>query len=190
MRDDRQRWEERHGEADAAPAMAPSAFVVRHAALVRGRVLDIACGSGRNAIFLARRGCAVVGVDLALAALRHLQRTACRERLLVHPVQADLECHCLPAARFDAVINIRYLQRSLFGQLEHTLKPGGVLLFETFLVDQLQRGHPRNPAYLLRRGELAQAFPGLERLEYEEGLLAHESGSDYLARLLARKPAG
>jgi SAM-dependent methyltransferase len=183
---DRARWEQRYG--GEASALEPAAFIVRHAGRISGRVLEVACGSGRNALFLARRGLDVVAIDLALAALQQAQRSARAENLTLHLLQADLERFPLPPERYDAVVNVRYLQRSLLPQLERALKPGGILLFETFLIDQMQYGHPRNPAFLLEHGELREAFRGLDQLEYEEGLLTHERGDAYLARLLARKP--
>jgi hypothetical protein len=62
-----------------------------------------------------------------------------------------------------------------------------VLIFETFLIDQKQLGHPRNPDYLLNRGELRAAFQSLELLHYEEGLVATEHGDSYMARMIARR---
>lgn len=188
MRDDRSHWEQRYSAGGDAPPSAPSAFLVRHADLISGRVLDVACGSGRNAIFCARRGNVVVAIDLAWAGLERARQVAQAENLPLHLLQANLETLPLPAERYDSVINVRYLQRSLLPQLECALKPGGILLFETFLIDQMQHGHLRNPAFLLQHGELRDAFRELEQLEYEEGLLTHESGEAYLARLLARKP--
>jgi SAM-dependent methyltransferase len=187
-RDDRCHWERRYEAKSSEGLAAPSDFIVRHAALIRGHVLDIACGSGRNALFLARRGYTVDGIDIALAGLLRARDIARVEGLPVQLIQADLEQFTLPVARYGAIINARYLQRSLFGQIERALEPGGILLFETFLIDQMQFGHPRNTDFLLQRGELRAAFPTLGPIEYEEGLFVHESGEAYLARLAARKP--
>src|SRR5262249_25125370 len=100
----------------------------------------------------------------------------------------DLESFPLPVNRYDAAINIRYLQRSLLTPLQRAVKPGGVILFETFTVDQQRLGHPRNPAYLLRHDELRRAFATCEILSYSEGLVEGAEGPAYLARLLARAP--
>jgi SAM-dependent methyltransferase len=187
MRDDRSRWEERY-RAGKSPAAAaePSSFLLEHADSIRGRVLDLACGAGRNALFLARRGSVVEAIDIALAGLQRLRHAALAEGLDVRPVQADLEGFPLPAGRYDAVINIRYLQRSLFPSMARALKRGGVLLFETFLIDQRQLGHPRNPDFLLQHGELRAAFSSLQLLHYSEGLVSDSAGDAYLARLVAR----
>jgi hypothetical protein len=83
--------------------------------------------------------------------------------------QADLEQVSLPSEVFSLVICVNYLQRSLFSQVERTLAPGGMLLFETHTVAQLDfAGGPRNPDYLLQLGELRTAFPSLRHLFYRE----------------------
>lgn len=181
----RGRWEARYADLPRLPP--PSEFLVRHAAEFHGRVLDVACGSGRNAVYLARRGIAVEAIDQAHTGLRQLQRRAAEERLDVQAVQADLTCYPLPVGRYDGVLQVRYLQRDLFPALIAALRPGGVLLIETFLVDQRELGHPRNPAFLLERGELRASFRQLRTLAYEEGLLGSGASQAFLARLLAQR---
>lgn len=184
MSDDRKRWEDRYTTAGASRD-GPSDFLAAHAALLHGRVLDVAAGAGRNALFLARRGLRVDAIDIALAGLRIAQTAARAEGLDLRAVQADLESFPLPHACYDAAINIRYLQRSLFEPLQQAVKPGGIILFETFLIDQQTLGHPRHPAFLLQHGELRAAFSRCDILVYEEGLF----DAAYLARMVARRPA-
>jgi SAM-dependent methyltransferase len=188
VRDDRQRWEERYATGGRYPDEGPSEFLVAHADLIRGRVLDVAAGVGRNALFLARRGNTVEAIDIAFAGLRVARAAAVAEGLRVLPLQADLESFPLPTARYDAAINIRYLQRSLFAALQRAVKPGGIILFETFLIDQLGVGHIKNPAFLLQHGELRAAFSSCELLAYEEGLFPSREQPAYLARMVARRP--
>lgn len=188
MRDDRQRWEERYAAGGRYPDEGPSEFLVAHADLIRGRVLDVAAGVGRNALFLARRGNTVEAIDISLAGLRVARAAALAEGLRVLPLQADLESFPLPTDRYDAAINIRYLQRSLFEPLQRAVKPGGIILFETFLIDQLGVGHIKNPAFLLQHGELRDAFSSCELLVYEEGLFANREQPAHLARMVARRP--
>ena len=187
MNDDRSRWEERYS-ARSAQGMEPSAFVVAHAASIHGRALDLAAGAGRNTLFLARRGVLVEAIDIAFAGLQQLRAIATAEALPISLIQADLEAFPLPVERYDAILNIRYLQRSLFTPIQRALKPGGIVVFETFLIDQLQIGHPRNPAFLLQRGELRAAFAGFEILEYYEGGVGAEPQA-FLAQMVARRPA-
>jgi SAM-dependent methyltransferase len=185
MDDPRQTWEQRYR---AGPQFGtPSAFVARHAALIRGRVLDIAAGSGRNALFLAGHGAHVDMIDIAHAGLTHALAGGRTCGLQLNAVQADLTNYPLPANLYEAIVNVRYLQRSLFAAFKAALKPNGILLFETFLIDQRQLGHPRNPEFLLQRGELSDAFADFEILEYREGLLDSDPPA-YLAQLAARRP--
>ena len=186
MDEDRQRWEERYATG-AAGRDAPSDFLVAHAPLLQGRALDLAAGAGRNALFLARRGLRVDAVDRALTGLQLAHTAARAEGLALRAVQADLESFPLPRSCYDVVITIRYLQRSLFEPMQQAVKPGGIILFETFLIDQQAFGHPRNPAFLLQHGELRAGFSACDILTYEEGLFHTTSQSAYLARMVARR---
>jgi tellurite methyltransferase len=186
--DERTRWEERYADGGACRD-GPSEFLIAHAPLLRGRVLDVAAGSGRNALFLARRGHIVEALDIAHAGLRLARAAARAEGLAVFAVQADLRTYPLPRNRYGAAVNIRYLQRSLFAPLRRAVIPGGLIVFETFLVDQQRLDGPHHPGYLLQRGELKSAFPDCEILRYEEGLVECGAQPAYLARLLARRPA-
>lgn len=188
---DRTTWEARYAGRVAEPLAPPSPLLTEHRHMLpqSGWALDVACGDGRNALWMARQGFVVDAFDIAFAALRGLAVAAAAERLPVRPVQADLERFALPADRYALVVNVRYLQRSLLPALRCAVAPGGVIAFETFLREQARIGHPRNPDFLLEPGELRTAFAGFETLIDEEGLYDGGSGAAYLARLLARRPA-
>lgn len=188
-REDRDRWEERYRGGRRCGGEAPSEFLAAHADLISGRVLDVAAGAGRNAVFLARRGAVVEALDISLSGLRLARDTALAEGLTLLAAQVDLESFPLPRRRYDAIINIRYLQRSLFVPFRRAIKPGGLILFDTFLIDQQSLGEHRTAAYLLQRGELRAAFADCDLLVYEEGLYQTSCGPSYLARMLARCPA-
>jgi SAM-dependent methyltransferase len=84
-------------------------------------------------------------------------------------VREDLERIEIPERCCDLILCIQYLQRSLFPQMARALRPGGVLLFETYTHAQLEfAGGPRNPSYLLETGELREGFPELCVLFYRE----------------------
>jgi tellurite methyltransferase len=187
--EDRHRWEARYGSGRHGATEAPSEFLRAHAHLLSGRVLDVAAGAGRNALFLARRGLVVEALDISFTGLRRARDAARAEGLRLLAAQVDLESLPLPRRRYDAIVNIRYLQRSLFAPFRLALKPAGLLVFETFLIDQQRLSEHRNAAYLLRRGELRAAFSDYEILEYAEGLYQTSSGPSYLARMIARAPA-
>ena len=188
-RDDRTRWEARYGEHAARSAEREiSPFVRSAASVLGGRVLDAAAGAGRHALYLARRGAVVHAIDIARGGLAAVADAARSESLPVHCLQADLEQYPIRADHYDAAVVVRYLQRSLFPKLRRAVRPGGVVLVETFLIDQRRLGHPRNPAFLLQRGELATAFAGFEIVTLEEDLVRGPTGDEYLGRILARRP--
>jgi len=182
-------WETRYGARTEDAIRAPSQFLVEQMRrLPPGRALDVACGDGRHALHLARHGWTVEAIDFAHAGLARLLGIAGHERVPIAALQADLEHYPLPRERYDVVVNIRFLQRTLFNPLKTALRRGGVLVFETFIVDQRQLGHPRNPAFLLDRGELRSRFDDFAILSYDEGRRETESGPAFLARMLAQRP--
>lgn len=144
----------------------------------RGLALDVAAGRGRNSLALARAGLRVVALDYSEPALRALGAAARAARLPIWPVLADLERAALPLrpGSFDAVINVNFLDRALVAQLAQALKVGGLLLFDTFLVEQAALGHPRDPRFLLEHGELRALLGGLALLRYREGLVSYPDG--------------
>ena len=146
----------------ASPAEAPSAWVLRWApSIARGPVLDVACGSGRNARWLAAQGLDVVGVD------REPQVIAG-----VRFVRADLEAgRPWPFAdeRFAGIVVTNYLHRPLFPHLLAALAPEGVLIYETFMAGNERFGRPSNPEFLLRPGELLAVFGDLQVVAFEQG---------------------
>lgn len=145
---------------------APSRWVTRWAHLLppAGSVLDLACGSGRHLRWLAAQGFRVTGVDRDAAAVEPL-------RALGEIVVADLENGPWPLAgrRFDGIVVTHYLWRALLPRLTQALAPGGVLIYETFADGHQRFGRPTNPDFLLRRGELLQAFAGLRVVAFEDG---------------------
>jgi SAM-dependent methyltransferase len=155
-------------------------------------VLDLACGRGRHARALLARGEAVVALDRDAAALREL-RAASPPGAPLLAVRADLEHRdripCADGA-FGRVLVFRYLHRPLAPEIERVLRPGGVLVYETFTRDQAGWAHgPSNPAFLLEPGELPELFPGL-RVERFEEIRTPPPRPEALARLVARKPGG
>ena len=150
-------------------ALAPSPWVQRWSHLVPagGRVLDLACGSGRHVRWFAERGCRVTGVDRDTAALAPLAA-------LAETVVADIENGPWPLAgrRFDAVIVANYLWRPLWPAIMDSIAEGGVLLYETFARGNETVGKPSNPHFLLEPGELLRAAAMLRIVAFEDGLLA------------------
>jgi SAM-dependent methyltransferase len=147
----------------------PSPWVERHAGLIRpdGEVLDLACGNGRHARYLASLHKRVTAVDIDVSGAAAL---ADQDRIEV--IAADLEQDAWPLAKreFDGVVVVNYLYRPHFPLLIHALRDGGVLIFDTFARGHEKFGRPRNPAFLLEPGELLAAFsPSLSVIAYDYG---------------------
>jgi tellurite methyltransferase len=167
--------------------------LVREAARL-GPVVDFACGRGRHTLAAAALGARALGIDRDPAALKALLCEARNRALpfLVMGVRADLETrYDLPLRREScgAILVFRYLHRPLASVIPALLRPGGLLLYETFTKDQKNLGYgPTNPAFLLAPSELRELFSGLAVLAYEEGLRPGER-PEALACLAARRGA-
>ena len=188
MKTDRRRhWEERHREG--APGSPEPSLTEVLPLLPRGLALDIASGLGRHAIALAEAGHKVIAADYSAPAALKLRNAAAERRLAIYPVIADIE-ETFPfrTASFDVVLNLTFLNRELVLRLIGALRPGGMLLFDTFLIDQAVTGHPNDPAFLLRRGELREMLSAMELLRYREGIVTYPSGNTaWRAMALARR---
>jgi SAM-dependent methyltransferase len=167
----------------------PSPFVVEWLPRVtarsspRTRALDVAMGRGRHAHLLAAAGCVTFGVDVKLHAVRDATARARADELVVHGWCADLTVSSLPRNAFDLILVTRYLQRDLFPAIIDALADGGVVLYETFTIDQRAHGRgPTSPDHLLRHGELARHFETLDIL-FEEAVDVPEA----VARIVAQK---
>lgn len=188
--DDRKRWNEKHAaqQADDAPSKFLEETLASRSWLIPpGRALDIATGKGRNAIFLASKGFRVDAVDISAAALQEARKIARLKGRAVDFIEADLDHVDLPRDAYDLIVNFNYLDRGLVQHLKNAMKPGGHIVFETYLIDQREIGHPKNPAYLLGHNELLDLFRDFRVLFYREGKFAEGGGEDYKAGLVAQK---
>lgn len=173
------------------PFSPPSPWVTRFAPLVRtgSSLLDLACGGGRHLRHFLDQGVQVTGVDIDLRGVADLEG-----RPGVTLVQADLEGEggWPPALTgFDAIIVANYLHRPLLPAIMAALKPGGLLLYETFANGNQRHGRPSSPAFLLREGELLRAAlgQGLQVVAFEQGEVSSPKAA-IVQRLAAVKPTG
>lgn len=188
--EDQARWDERYREGDWADIDVPATIIKDAEAWLEppGLALDVACGAGRNSLFLARRGFKVISVDISWEGLKRLASRARKQALLIQPIHADLERFALRPESLDVIVNTRFLLRRLFPEYHRALRPGGLLLFETFNVDEIETlGGDIRRAYALERGELRESFSGFEILLYDEGVFERREGERGLARMVARK---
>jgi SAM-dependent methyltransferase len=150
----------------------------------RGDALDLACGRGQNALWLAGRGYRVVGVDISRIALKSATAEARRLRLSQHTQfeLVDVDSYSLPVGSYDLVCVIRFLDRRLFAAIRASLRQGGLIVCATRHTGALQDHPGVNRDYLLERDELLEQFTGWPILHYLEGPVE--------AEIIAQKPAG
>lgn len=180
-----------HGPREFAPGeafgpFAPSSWLVLNADLLPlgGRVLDLACGSGRNALLLAVAGFAVKAVDRDAGRIEALREVAARLGVPLDAEVLDLEVEGvdLGSGAYDAVLGFHYLHRPLFPALIRSIAPGGILLYETFTEEQARHGKPTCPDFLLKAGELRQLVRDLEVIREREGEFEERMVSGVAAR--------
>jgi len=176
-------------EKVAHGGLAPSDWVRRWGRLVPagGTVLDVACGQGRHVRWFAALGHPVTGVDRAENALAGLSGVA-------ETILADIENGPWPLLQagqlrqFDAVVVTNYLWRPLLQTLADSVKPGGLLIYETFATGNATVGRPSNPDFLLQPGELLARFAAWRVVGFEDGFLSQPER--FVQRLCAVRPGG
>lgn len=166
----------------------PSSWLIDNADLLPrgGKVLDVACGKGRHALLLASAGFNVHAVDRDPDKIAFLRSTADRLSLRLEANVVDLETDPPPdlgSSAFDAVMVFNYLHRPLMPMLREALRPGGRIFYETFTTAQAERGHPRNPDFLLGNGELAALLNPLAIMRAREG----EFDQRFIASVVAER---
>ncbi|MDH3316824.1 MAG: class I SAM-dependent methyltransferase [Gammaproteobacteria bacterium] len=184
---DRNRWDQRY--RDGSYRARPDATVLLEKwqpKLPRGRALDVACGAGRNALYLAACGYEVDAVDIAPFALEKARATARERELEINWIEADLDTFVPQKSQYDLVVVARYVNRRLMPRLAGGLKPGGALVFEHHFRTDLEVDGPKDPDFRLAPGELRQQFAELDIQFYREGLVQDPDGRTMaLAQLVA-----
>lgn len=153
---DREKWDSKYLQdiGNLTPSKLLEEFIDQ---APLGKALDIACGNGRNSIFLKERGFTVDAIDISTVATQKLSE----QNLGINVKCMDIDSLTLPENSYDAIINIRFLERRLFPIIEKGLKPGGLLLFESF-------AGGKNEKFCLTPNELLHAFPTLHIIYYKE----------------------
>jgi len=186
--DDKSRWDQLFSTQEYVFGKEPALFLKDKVAQIPvGRALDIAMGEGRNAVFLAKKGFAVEGVDISDVAVQKAKLLARENSVEIRTTVADLISYQIRPDSYALIANIQYLQRSLIPRIKAGVRRGGYVVYENPTVEELKRDSGRNLRrdYLLESGELKRLFSDFEIVEYSEG--PGENGQ-IVARLLARKP--
>lgn len=184
---DRDKWDFKYAKQPVPDRLSPDDWLTRHVeALAPGCALELACGLGQNAVWLAEHGWQVDAVDVSPVGLYLAAKLARRLSRHVNWMAADLDDFTPAAVTYDLVVVFRYLDRVRLPDLiSQALRPGGLVVYETYSRAQLARpdSHIKNPAFTLAEGELPRMFPNFDVLAYEEVDLPDRS----VARLVARK---
>ena len=181
MRQDRIKWKEKFRRGDY-PKNA-TGVVKQFYHLAPGRkALDIAAGSGRNSVFLAGKGFSVDAVDISEVGLRLFADS----QPDIYAVCADLDQYEIAAARYDLIVNVKFLNRRLFPYIQEGLKPGGLLIFHTLLTADPGKSAPHHCRdYVLRQNELLHTFIALRIIYYRESFALQKGNADPTATLVA-----
>ncbi len=164
-REDLLKWDGRFRTEQCVLGLDPSIYLSENIDLIKNmvpgrRALDIACGEGRNSIFLARHGFDVLGLDISIAGLEKARAWMERERVKIDFRRQNLENYAFTES-FDLIINFNFLLRDMIPLSVKALNPGGVFVFDT-LLDSPYVPHNHNKEYLLAPGELTRIFRDFE----------------------------
>ncbi|MCZ6855997.1 MAG: methyltransferase domain-containing protein [Gammaproteobacteria bacterium] len=185
---DRQKWDERFAAGAYRQRDQPSEFLTRWLPQISsGRALDVACGAGRNALYLAQADFYVDAMDVSGVGLARARETATARGVDVNWIEHDLDMGIPGEDRYDLILMIRYVNSRLLESLPERLQPGGYLLCEEHLVTTADVIGPENPRFRVQPGELEKAARGMHILFCEEAVHDDPDGRAVaLARLVAR----
>ncbi len=182
--DRREHWDRRHERGEMADAPPEPVLVSAVASMQPGRALDLACGLGRNSIFLAELDWDVTAVDYSSVALQRLRQRSSA----VRTVQADLEHNEFSIApdSFDLIVVCRFLYRPLFKQIRSGVRAGGMFV-GVFPMRDDTATKPINPAFVVEPGELLSLFVGWHVEDYRERRAGDDPERHLRAELVARR---
>lgn len=188
---DREKWNDRYRTGAYKARTHPTQLLADWLAkLPKGRALDVACGAGRNALYLAEHGYAVDAADISGVALERARASARERGLDVDWLEIDLESEPLPERRYDLIVMVRYTNPSLVPELIRRLGDGGYLLCEEHLETHREVVGPTNARFRVRPNELLGLARGVRVVYYREGLIDDPDGrTAALAQLVACRGA-
>jgi tellurite methyltransferase len=190
VKSDQKRWNKRYRLGKDAPGNKPNPFLkAQIRSLPKGRTLDLASGDGRNAVFLALQGCDVEALDISEVGLRKARKLAREAGVKINTIPADLDAYVIKKGEYDLIADFYFLNRRLIPKIKRGLKKGGIVIFETYLLEQLDLGvaGPRNPRYFLKPNELLMFFSEFRVLFYREGIFKEGGRKKAVASLIAQK---
>lgn len=173
-----QKWDAKYQTATLQDTVNPCYVLKQHSHLLPfyGQALELACGLGGNARFMAQCGLKTDAWDISDTALTLLNNWANLNQLPIEPLITDLEQMILPYQKYDVIVVSRYLDRNLFVGIEQALKPNGLLFYQTFLSPPHENA-PQNPDFYVHSSEFNRAWSGLTTEVYGEGWLTPENSN-------------
>jgi len=183
------KWDARYSERTAPPEPSLALTELAHLLPAQGRALDLACGLGGNALFLASRGLQTLAWDISAVAVDKLQRFAGERGLALETQVRDVIASPPPPGAFDVIVVSHFLDRALVAPLIAALRGQGLLFYQTFTREHVSAHGPANPDFRLGENELLDLFRALRIVYYrEEGRLGDLSaGVRDVALLVAQK---
>jgi len=184
-------WDERYRHGEHFTREPTPLLQIAIQDLKPGRALDLACGVGRHAIFLAQHGWKVTAVDSSRVAIEILQQRAQEAGVTIDARVANLELgdFHIDSAAYDLVCVFYYLQRNLFPAIRASVKSGGTVVAAIHLNDGKTDAKPSNPVFLLEPGELREYFPDWTLVYYSEGSSEEQGHHHDTAYLIVRRPS-
>lgn len=184
---DATKWDQKYLRREHGNELAPDPLLVEYSDLFDDTytVIDLACGTGRNAVHLAKLGCFTVALDCSREALRRCRTLALKSDVQIHAVAADLNETRLAAESTDAIVCFNYLNFELADNMQAALKPGGLLMMKTFNQNFLNVNPRFNPNYVLKPGDLATTFDKLRIVALDDDCAPESRTKSFI---IARKP--
>jgi 2-polyprenyl-3-methyl-5-hydroxy-6-metoxy-1,4-benzoquinol methylase len=190
LKADQTRWDKRFGKKEFALGKEPNSFLKKYIYLLpRGKALDIATGEGRNAVFLAQKGFEVDAVDIAEKGLKKARKLALEKGVRINTFLVDLDQYRIAKEQYDLIANFCFLKRRLIPRIRNGLKKGGMVVFETYLLEHrvLATGGPKQAKYFLKPNEALRLFKTFRIRFYREGILSEGGRRKAVASLIAEK---
>ena len=181
---DKDRWNSKYETEVYLFGEKPIPFLVDNVHLLpKGKVLDIAMGEGRNGVYLATQGFEVLGLDISEKGLAKAHNLAKKNNVTIETKVVDLESFTLEPNSYDVILCTYYMQKDLFKQFQSALKPGGMIVVETYNVDYLK--YVRfSRKWALDINELRNIFKGLRVIRYQD----YDDGKEAYSSIIAQKP--
>jgi tellurite methyltransferase len=180
---DKDRWDNKYSTEVYLFGESPIPFLVENVRLLpKGKVLDIAMGEGRNGVYLATQGFDVTGLDISEKGLNKAHKLAKKNNTTIETRVVDLESFQLEPNTYDVILCTYYMQRDLFKQFQSALKPGGMIVVETYNIDYLKYAR-FSRKWALETNELLDIFKGMRVIRYQD----YDDGKEAYSSIIAQK---